>query len=66
MEFGLSHDLAGIMVWSIETDDFNNVCGGGDFPILRAINKALGIDSITATVPTTALKASMGNFFFYI
>ncbi|KAJ0171833.1 hypothetical protein K1T71_012596 [Dendrolimus kikuchii] len=40
-EYALSMGLAGIMLWSIETDDFNNVCGGGNYPLLKAINKAL-------------------------
>ncbi|XP_013190968.1 probable chitinase 2 [Amyelois transitella] len=42
IEYANSLNLAGGMVWSIETDDFNNVCGDGHFPLLRAINKALG------------------------
>ena len=34
--------LGGVMVWSIDTDDFTgNACGGPDFPLLRTINNAL-------------------------
>lgn len=33
------------MIWSIETDDFNGV-SGSKFPLLRAINKAMGNVSI--------------------
>jgi chitinase len=34
--------LGGVMVWSIETDDFQNDCGHGKYPLLQAIKKALG------------------------
>ena len=34
--------LGGVMVWSIDTDDFTgSACGGPDFPLLRTINNAL-------------------------
>ena len=35
------NDLAGGMVWSIETDDFQGKCGNGKFPLLKAINTDL-------------------------
>ncbi|XP_037300980.1 oviduct-specific glycoprotein isoform X3 [Manduca sexta] len=41
VEYAMTKNVAGIMVWSIDTDDFNNVCGYGDFPMLRAINQVL-------------------------
>ncbi|KAJ2944906.1 hypothetical protein O0L34_g1798 [Tuta absoluta] len=41
VEWALTKNVGGIMIWSIETDDFNGLCGQ-DFPLLRAINKALG------------------------
>lgn len=33
--------LGGIMIWSIDSDDHNNVCGGGKFPLLNAINDVI-------------------------
>lgn len=35
--------LGGIMVWSFETDDLKNACGGGRLPILATIRKNLKV-----------------------
>lgn len=40
-DFAYKHNLAGVMVWSIDTDDFRGKCGGPTFPLLRTINHAL-------------------------
>ncbi|RVE46557.1 hypothetical protein evm_008792 [Chilo suppressalis] len=45
VEFARSHRLAGVMTWSVESDDFNNVCGGGKFPLLNMINDVLNEES---------------------
>jgi chitinase len=29
------NNLGGVMFWSIETDDFNNVCGKGRYPLIK-------------------------------
>jgi len=34
--------LAGVMAWSLESEDFRNVCGEGAYPLLTAINKVFG------------------------
>ncbi|CAL4062917.1 unnamed protein product, partial [Meganyctiphanes norvegica] len=39
--FAQKKGLAGVMVWSIDTDDFKGTCFNQKFPLLRAINKAL-------------------------
>lgn len=39
--FAYKHNLAGVMVWSIDTDDFRGKCGGPTYPLLRTINNAL-------------------------
>lgn len=40
MKYTASRNLAGVMVWSIDTDDFHGECRHGKFPLLRAINAA--------------------------
>ena len=39
--FAFQHNLAGVMTWSIDTDDFRGKCGGPTYPLLRTINNAL-------------------------
>ena len=48
MEWAKSLGLLGIMTWSVETDDFRNLCGGGQFTLISAMNKAM-----TGSVPPT-------------
>jgi len=38
--FAYDEDLAGVMIWSIDTDDFRGVCGT-KYPLLKAVNRAL-------------------------
>ncbi|XP_063834194.1 chitinase-3-like protein 2 [Ostrinia nubilalis] len=59
VEYANSFNLRGIMLWSIETDDFHGLCGEGTFPLLKAINKALSIDYVTSTpAPGTTVSYS--------
>lgn len=52
--WGLEQNLAGFMIWSIETDDFHGRCNQGAFPLLNAINAAAGGHPTTkwTTAPT--------------
>ena len=33
--------FGGVMVWALDLDDFNQMCGGRPFPLLSAINEVL-------------------------
>ncbi|XP_017962072.1 chitinase-3-like protein 1 [Drosophila navojoa] len=40
-QYAMDHKLGGIMIWSLESDDFHGSCGGESFPLLRNINRVL-------------------------
>lgn len=44
VDFALGKNLAGVMIWSIETDDFRGKCGQ-KYPLLNAINNKLNVGS---------------------
>ncbi|XP_062559639.1 acidic mammalian chitinase-like isoform X1 [Armigeres subalbatus] len=51
--YAKSKNLGGIMIWSLESDDDKNVCGGGTYPITRTVyNSVFGASGATTT--TTA------------
>ncbi|CAK1547716.1 unnamed protein product [Leptosia nina] len=52
-KYALNLNLAGVMVWSIETDDFHGLCHGEDFPLLRGINRAFSNGSTPSTTPSS-------------
>jgi len=41
VEYAVQHRLGGIMIWSVETDDFLGNCHGMKYPLLTAINSVL-------------------------
>lgn len=41
-QFILEENLAGIMFWSIDTDDFHGECFSEAYPLLATANRALG------------------------
>ncbi|KAG5673037.1 hypothetical protein PVAND_003115 [Polypedilum vanderplanki] len=41
LDYILSKNLGGAMFWSIETDDFGNICGDGKFPLLSLAHRRL-------------------------
>lgn len=36
------YNLAGVMVWSIDQDDYNGQCSSCTWPLLKALNAAVG------------------------
>lgn len=57
VEYAMNLGIAGVMVWSIETDDFHGKCGE-DFALLRAINNALAGSASTPTTTTISTTSS--------
>ena len=43
--FAFEKKLGGVMVWSIETDDFKGLCNAGKFPLLQTLNNALSLNT---------------------
>lgn len=55
MEYAKKQKLAGVMVWSIDTDDFRGKCAslhddmtfdGRDYPLMKSINTVLANNTI--------------------
>jgi GH18 family chitinase len=42
VQFVKDKDLAGVMTWALESEDFHNSCGEGENPLLTAANRVLG------------------------
>ncbi|PNF19362.1 Acidic mammalian chitinase [Cryptotermes secundus] len=40
-EYAVKHGLGGVMIWSLETEDFLGKCNGYKYPLLTAINRVL-------------------------
>ncbi|XP_015593689.1 chitinase-3-like protein 1 [Cephus cinctus] len=63
--FVKKHGLGGAMLWSIETDDFNGICGD-KYPLLKALNNILRDDSdssndIESTTGPSTTVTNTGN-----
>lgn len=54
VKYAMQQGLRGVVAWTIDLDDFNNVCCNEPFPLLRAANRALG--RVTPSPPTTACE----------
>ncbi|XP_037825720.1 acidic mammalian chitinase-like [Lucilia sericata] len=52
VKFANSLDLAGVMIWSIETDDFRGNCGV-KYPLLKAVNDKMGNSQTESDVGET-------------
>ena len=41
IDYVKKYNLGGVMIWTVEMDDFRGICGKKRYPLLRAINKGL-------------------------
>ncbi|XP_030388385.1 acidic mammalian chitinase [Scaptodrosophila lebanonensis] len=58
-QYVVEHNLAGVMIWSLESDDFLGKCGEGRNPLLHTINRALfGTDTPTGLTDSPKDDAS--------
>ena len=64
-DYAFDQGLAGVMTWSIDTDDFLGMCNGAKFPLLRTISHALHlkqngeVDIIYSTATTLNISATI-------
>eukprot|EP00088_Acartia_fossae_P059524 TRINITY_DN7072_c0_g1_i12.p1 TRINITY_DN7072_c0_g1~~TRINITY_DN7072_c0_g1_i12.p1 ORF type:complete len:961 (-),score=135.24 TRINITY_DN7072_c0_g1_i12:118-2961(-) len=40
-KYVLKRKLGGVIFWELTLDDFNNVCGGGNYPLISSVNEVL-------------------------
>lgn len=57
VNYAKSLNLGGVMIWSIETEDFLGTCGT-KYPLLNAINSALGIANENIEEPNEVVTES--------
>lgn len=48
--YARNQQLGGVMVWSIETDDFRNICGGGRNPLMTTA-RSIYMDGVNPPEP---------------
>ncbi|XP_058838290.1 chitinase-3-like protein 1 [Topomyia yanbarensis] len=60
--YAKNKNVGGVMLWSIESDDCRNICGGGAYPIGTAVYNAVfgssGIVTTTTVQPVSTAKTT--------
>lgn len=79
MEYAKRQKLAGVMVWSVDTDDFRGKCAslhgdmtlldGRDYPLMKAINTVLANNTIPFEgnqLPNSSFVQLLSNIAFVL
>ena len=61
-DFAWEKALGGVMVWSIETDDFKGLCGGQKYPMMRALNNALMMKTRNIESGDSVAECNAGDY----
>lgn len=59
-QYVLDNDLGGAMFWDLPSDDFNNRCGSGRYPIISAVYDTLSSGGAQPTKTTTEIQTTAG------
>jgi chitinase len=41
VDYAKQYGLGGVLVWGVETDDFNGICKEGPYPLLNTVKENL-------------------------
>ncbi|XP_050296975.1 probable chitinase 2 [Anthonomus grandis grandis] len=69
VKFAMEKNIAGIMVWSVDTDDFQGDCAESDeeqnYPLMRAINKSIeqSLEEIQNTIVKEKINTVQNSAF---
>ena len=59
----MDNDLGGAMFWDLSTDDFDNNCGDGKYPIISTVNRVLADPNCAGSINLTHIHS---KGFYYI
>ena len=71
----INNNLGGAMFWDLPSDDFNNACGGGNYPIIKRVSNTLlahgstcgpsNSSAVAGSGPTTIITTLTGYWLYF-